>query len=567
MKSSVKHVDFLDHFRGIAILAVLLFHTLNTVYGYSELPWKGWFRNIDAPISFLCFLPFNFGNEGVAIFFVVSGFCIHVSFQKQGQRWGSFFIRRFFRIYPPYLAALFFYVLLIMAGPLGLTFHSQGFWLQLLTHLFLVHNCPPSTFTGLNGAFWSLAIEAQLYLLYPALLVLVARLGWRRTLIILAGCELLLRGMDGLIQTAGVANWGDISCRLPLYYWFSWSLGAYIADAFLKNQPLPFIKTSPIWWLVLAIISYFVKPLSPFRFLLFAVVTAVVASQLLSGTRPKIKVSPLSLDILGKIGLWSYSIYLLHQPLLQMYYSEIVWFIPGKYLSAPIEFLLIFVTWLAIIPFSILWYKLFELPGIALGKRIIQEMDIRHGASKPGKLDGSGPKGIINKVNTSHVMKGGYCLMIGALLVITVGNLLIAMKLAPPKPAICNNLAWMLATNPEATHRNGPLAVRLAECACGQTHYSETIMVGTLAATYAEAGRFEEAISTAQLACTLASLSGQQELLQKNQELLALYLDHQSYREITRPDQVQENLELLALYFKHKPYPKTPPNPDGSLPH
>jgi len=207
MKHSVQHVDFLDHFRGIAIIAVLLVHTLLIVYGYSELPWNGLFRDIDAPISYLCFLPVSFGSAaGVAIFFVVSGFCIHMSFQKQGQKWGGFFTRRFFRIYPPYLAALIFSMLLIWAYTPWSAFYSPGFWRQLLTHLFLIHNSGYFTFTAINVPFWSLAVEAQLYLLYPVLLVLVSKLGWRRTMIILAGCELLLRGTHGLIKTVGATD-------------------------------------------------------------------------------------------------------------------------------------------------------------------------------------------------------------------------------------------------------------------------------------------------------------------------------------------------------------------------
>jgi peptidoglycan/LPS O-acetylase OafA/YrhL len=379
MKSSVKRVELLDYIRGIAIIAVLLFHTLSTAYGYGELPWKGWFRDFSVPISFLCFLPFSFGQAGVAIFFVVSGFCIHASFQQQGRRWGGFFIRRFFRIYPPYLAALIFFALLLPESA-RLNFHSRHAWMQLLTHLFLIHNCHPLTFTGINGSFWSLAVEAQLYLLYPALLVLVAKLGWRRTMVILAGCELLIRGMDGMVTTLGATNTvgGHISwlfATSPLGYWFSWALGAFIADAFLKNQPLPFIKTSPILWLALAIISYFVKPLDSFRFLLFAVVTAMVTSKLLSGARPEIKVPAFSLEILRQIGLWSYSIYLLHQPLLRFYFFAILQVLPGNH-DPLLQLLLVAVTWLAVIPFSILWYKLFELPGIALGKRIIQKVTI-----------------------------------------------------------------------------------------------------------------------------------------------------------------------------------------------
>ena len=94
-----------------------------------------------------------------------------------------------------------------------------------------------------------------------------------------------------------------------------------------------------------------------------------------------------------------------------------------------------------------------------------------------------------------------------------------------------NNFAWSLATNPEASNRNGALAVTLAEGACRRTHYQVTTMVGTLAAAYAEAGRFEDAISTAQKAITLARQNDESDLLQKNRELLALYLRHKPYHE------------------------------------
>ncbi len=532
MKSPVKHVELLDHLRGIAIIAVLLVHTLSAVYGYDELPWKGWFRDFSGPVSFLCFLPVSFGQAGVPIFFIVSGFCIHMSFQQQGQRWGDFFIRRIFRIYPAYLVALFFFALLDMEH-FRLNFHSQQVWMQLLTHLFLIHNFHPLTFFGINASFWSLAVEAQLYLLYPVLLVLVAKLGWRRTMIILAGCELLIRGMDGVIQTAEAANTvgGHISWLFsssPLGYWFSWALGAFIADAFLKNQPPPFAKTSALWWLALATVSYFVKPLYPFRFLLFAVVTAVVASKFLCRAKPETKAPSFSLAALGKIGLWSYSIYLLHQPLLNICSYAINWVVPAEYRLAPIAFLFVLVGWLVVIPFSFLWYKLFELPGIALGKRIIQRIKIRQDpAAVPERLPGS------SKIDrTTHATKGRYGLMMGALLVFAGGSFLASVKLTPPEPAENNNLAWALATSPEATNRNGTLAVKLAEDACQRTQYKQTIMVGTLAAAYAEAGRFDEAILTAQQACEQAVKNGETNLLQRNRELLALYQKHQPYHEL-----------------------------------
>jgi Tfp pilus assembly protein PilF len=112
-----------------------------------------------------------------------------------------------------------------------------------------------------------------------------------------------------------------------------------------------------------------------------------------------------------------------------------------------------------------------------------------------------------------------------------------ALRYKPDLPEVLNNLAWTLATNEDPQIRRGAEAVQLAERACGLTHYQKTIYVGTLAAAYAEAGRFDDAISTAQKACTLASELGDQNLLKRNQELLALYLKHQPYHEVAGPDQ------------------------------
>jgi 4-amino-4-deoxy-L-arabinose transferase-like glycosyltransferase len=94
-----------------------------------------------------------------------------------------------------------------------------------------------------------------------------------------------------------------------------------------------------------------------------------------------------------------------------------------------------------------------------------------------------------------------------------------------------NNLAWALATGKETNVRNGTRAVQLAEYACELTHYSVTPLAGTLAAAYAEAGRFDDAISMAKKACTLAEKSGNPDLLKPNQELLELYRSHQPYHE------------------------------------
>ena len=68
--------------------------------------------------------------------------------------------------------------------------------------------------------------------------------------------------------------------------------------------------------------------------------------------------------------------------------------------------------------------------------------------------------------------------------------------------------AWMLATNPNASVRNGAEAVELAQRAVELSGGREPAILDTLAAAYAEAGRFPEAVKTAQRAAALASARG-----------------------------------------------------------
>ncbi len=101
----------------------------------------------------------------------------------------------------------------------------------------------------------------------------------------------------------------------------------------------------------------------------------------------------------------------------------------------------------------------------------------------------------------------------------------------PDSPDALNNLAWIRATSANAAFRNGDEAVRLARRACELTGQRQPVMLGTLAAAWAEAGRFDEAIAAAQKARDLAQATGQDDLARKNQTLLELYQSHRPYHE------------------------------------
>lgn len=106
-----------------------------------------------------------------------------------------------------------------------------------------------------------------------------------------------------------------------------------------------------------------------------------------------------------------------------------------------------------------------------------------------------------------------------------------ALKCEPHFTVALNNLAWLLATTTDANLRNGAEAVARAELACTISGYRVPGFIGTLAAAYAEAGRFPEAIAAAEEACALAKAAGEQELLSRNEELLALYRERHPFRE------------------------------------
>jgi peptidoglycan/LPS O-acetylase OafA/YrhL len=298
----------LDGLRGLAALYVLLFHCwLLTMPGFPENTgpaWLGWLM---------------YGRLAVVFFLVLSGFSLAISPARNGWQLGGasrFLRRRAWRILPPYWAALALSLVVAwfvvpashFGPPTGTSILVYGFVVQDMF-----------TAPTPNGAFWSIGVEAELYLVFPLLLLVRRRLG---AVVLVAGVTLLVvaRGLlapnaspvEGVnwltpnlapVFVAGLVGAGIMVApekvrRLP-WHWFA-------ALAALPVLALVVIK-GPVW----TVDHYFWVDLvaaPAMTMIIAAVATGRPASLMrLLATRP-----------MRGLGDFSYSLYLVHLPIVMI---------------------------------------------------------------------------------------------------------------------------------------------------------------------------------------------------------------------------------------------------------
>jgi tetratricopeptide (TPR) repeat protein len=110
-----------------------------------------------------------------------------------------------------------------------------------------------------------------------------------------------------------------------------------------------------------------------------------------------------------------------------------------------------------------------------------------------------------------------------------------ALEIRPDFAPALDRLAWALATSPDSSLRDGVQAVGLAARADQISGGRNPVFVATLAAAYAEVGRFPEAVATAERALRLATARGKAELGERLRTQVALYQTGAPYREASEP--------------------------------
>jgi peptidoglycan/LPS O-acetylase OafA/YrhL len=190
VRSEVGYIGPIEGLRGVAVLLVVLFHYVVLREGVHDDSWIRLIGSVEGLNRLV-----HHGYLGVDLFFVISGFLlalpwhVHARDGRPPPSAAAFYRRRFLRIAPAYyvqLAALFLVVMPLL--------HGADYWrrdlyvyvLNAAAHAVFLQNLSPLTSAslGVNGALWTLAVEAQFYALLP----LAAPLFVRRPAPMLAAC-------------------------------------------------------------------------------------------------------------------------------------------------------------------------------------------------------------------------------------------------------------------------------------------------------------------------------------------------------------------------------------------
>lgn len=339
--SGATRLEFIDGLRGCAILAVVCGHFYLRTYDKGFPRW--------ADVIGLSYL-------GVHLFLLLSGFCIAWAYlgpRHRPMELKDFAARRAGRILPAYYAALLISLLIVQP-------YLKGDLLrQVITHATMTHNLFRDTVTAINGPFWSLALECQLYCAFPILLWAVRRKGWA----VMLGTTLAVQ----LVFRIWAMRFGTINNAYT--YTVQWSvLGRLMefalgmAAASLVAQGKTLWHERAKWGLPICLgLAY----LSKSKLGMTHPVTDLLWSMGFWCLVLRASVSPLlqtvlSGKLLAGIGVTSYSIYLVHE-LIMGHVTIGAFALTGNHLP-PIVLLpfVVGVTLLACMPF----YFLVEKPSI-----------------------------------------------------------------------------------------------------------------------------------------------------------------------------------------------------------
>jgi peptidoglycan/LPS O-acetylase OafA/YrhL len=299
-----------DGLRAIAALWVVAFHI--TAFSHARFPGV---PGLDLFLSS--------GSIGVSLFLVLSGFCLFLPFAAgRAARFNTreFFRRRFRRLAPAYYASLLlsFVLLFVTTGPLAMTGLSVTDMLrQLVTHLIFAHTLFPDTFYALNGAYWSLGLEWQLYLGLPLLILGMRRFGLARVIAVVLACNVVYTTALGIAGGRGLLHSDYVLHNQLFGRWAEFAFGMVAAELFAGGRLTRLARHVPAMVAtiaVLAMTSVLAGSLE-LRHIVYGALFFTLLCLALVSENPVARV--LSWRPFVALGTMSYSLYLIHEPIVQ----------------------------------------------------------------------------------------------------------------------------------------------------------------------------------------------------------------------------------------------------------
>jgi peptidoglycan/LPS O-acetylase OafA/YrhL len=348
----------LDGIRGMAACVVVIYHFYFLIQ--NTVPtWIQWTLTLSPLYLFVS------GLEAMLTFFLISGFVLSLPYHRRPGRldYPGFLIRRITRIYLPYLAAL------ILAITGNAFFHGlkvndwfNQTWAEginlgtVVQHVLFIGNYNYSAF---NAAFWTLVFEMRISLVFPFLCILVIRLGWVRSLILALGSILLGKGL-GMV---GVPLQTTYTFRVVAIF-----IAGILLAKFLFTNRESLTKLRPIvrhGVLLISLLLYMFAHLVPNAVeegfvilggcgIIFSALTEPAFSRILR------------LPVFQFFGRLSYSIYLVHIPILYLLVYLFYQRVPLGWLFIP------FVV--CVLAASVVFYHLVINPSVNLGRRLAKKL-------------------------------------------------------------------------------------------------------------------------------------------------------------------------------------------------
>jgi peptidoglycan/LPS O-acetylase OafA/YrhL len=312
----MKRLHWLDISKGLAILFVVYFHFFRTVFEHYQLPPADWSSLATSTMSILrgaWWQVSGLGFHAVGAFIILSGWTLMQSTMARAESghvaWGAWYGARFVRLYPMYWVAHIVYLLSPFVARLEPV--DQRIILSLLGLRFIDITM---NFMYLNAAWWYFSMLIQFYLIFPLLFWAARKFGAGTFLLGACALGFLVRYLmldvypqDGLWILGGFAI-----CRLPEFA-LGMALGMWHAKSASRSEW--FLLRGP--GLVAALILY------PFALKLYDNGIAYVFCDFgtggccflaIAGIAGLISRVPGLAKVLGLVGIYSYGLYLIHQP-------------------------------------------------------------------------------------------------------------------------------------------------------------------------------------------------------------------------------------------------------------